>query len=77
MIETKRKSHMTAKNPGVYLGLLLICLWTLCWAVFMGFFRKTVWNGVPAVTWSVIAFGILAIIVSVIAIPLFNNFENN
>ena len=63
------------RNPGPFFAWFLIALWILCWIVFMGFFRKDVWAGVPAITWSMIVLGIVAIIVSVIAIPAFKRFE--
>lgn len=74
-MESRQKSYMSGKNPGFYFAAILIGLWVLCWIVFMGFFRKDVWAGVPAVTWSMIAFGIVAIIISIIAIPVFKKFE--
>jgi uncharacterized membrane protein len=76
MTETREKSFMSVKNPGIYLAILLIGLWILCWIVFLGFLRRAVWAGVPAITWSMIVFGVIAIIVSIIAIPIFKKFEN-
>jgi uncharacterized membrane protein len=72
----KQKRYMSGKNPGLYLGRILIVLWILCWIVFMGFFRKQVWAGVPAITWAMIVFGVVAIIVSIAAIPIFKKFES-
>ena len=71
------KSYMSAKNPGFYLAAFLIILWLLCWVLFMGLFRKASWAGLPAITWSMIGVGLVAIIVSIAAIPIFNRFEKN
>lgn len=65
------------RNPGPYLAAVLVSLWVVCWIVFMGFLRKAVWAGVPYITWSMIVFGVIAIIVSVIAIPLFDRYEKS
>lgn len=76
-MESKQKRYMSASNPGLYFGVILIVLWVVCWIVFMGFMRKVVWAGVPAITWAMIAFGVVAIIVSIIAIPVFKKFESS
>ena len=75
-METKsRRDYMSARNPGLWLAACLFGLWLLCWAVLLGPLRAAQFGGLPLITWSQILLGVLAIIVSIVAIPLLIRWE--
>jgi hypothetical protein len=74
--ETKSsRDHMSARNPALWLAASLFGLWVLCWIVLMGPLRAVQVAGLPLITWSQILLGVLAIVVSIVAIPFLNRWE--
>jgi uncharacterized membrane protein (DUF485 family) len=59
---------MAFKHPGVRSAIVIGVLFLVFWAVFMGLAPETTFLGAPAIAWSQIALGIIAIGLSVAAV---------
>ncbi len=69
------RDYMSARHPGLWLAAFLFGLWLLCWVVFFGPLRAVQVAGLPLITWSQILLGVLAIVVSIVAVPLLDRWE--
>lgn len=71
------KDYISARNPGLVLGIAIFCVWLLCWVGLLGRFSTILVAGIPLITWGMMAIGVIAIIVSIIAIPALSKWEDS
>ena len=63
------------KNPGMRLSLLLMALWIGVSVVFLGLMPELQIKGLPMIAWAQIVLSVLGVLVTLIAIPLFETWE--
>jgi hypothetical protein len=63
------------KNPGMRLALLLVALWIGSWIVFLGVAPEARMTGLPLIAWAQILLSALGVVVTLVAIPLFEKWE--
>jgi hypothetical protein len=65
------------RSPGVCLALIIGVLWVLSWIVGLLIAPGVRLGGVSLLTWSHIFVGVVAIVFSLIAIPLLERWESS
>lgn len=63
------------KNPGMRLSLLLLALWIGVSIAFLGCTPEMQVKGLPMIAWAQIALSVLGVLVTLVAIPLFDRWE--
>jgi hypothetical protein len=63
------------KNPGLRLSLILLVLWIGAHVLFLGFRPDARWTGLPVIAWAQIAISALGVLLTLVAIPLFDKWE--
>jgi hypothetical protein len=63
------------RNPGMRLSLLLVALWVGSWIVFLGWTPEARMGGLPMIAWAQIVLSALGVVLTVVAIPLFEKWE--
>lgn len=71
------KGQEATRNPGVLCAVGLAAAWWAAWVVLMGcqFRSDHCPIGVPLITWSMIALGVLSILLSIVLIFKMDAFE--
>ncbi len=57
------------------LSLMLVALWVVSWIVFLGWTPEARMSGLPMIAWAQILLSVLGVVVTVVAIPLFEKWE--
>ena len=63
------------RNPGMRLSLLLMALWVGSWIVFLGWTPEARMSGLPMIAWAQIVLSVVGVVVTLVAIPLFEKWE--
>ena len=69
------KDRSLWRNPGMRLSLLLMALWVGSWIVFLGWTPEARMSGLPMIAWAQIVLSVLGVVITVVAIPLFERWE--
>jgi hypothetical protein len=63
------------RNPGMRLSLLLLALWAVSHVVFLGWKPDARMTGLPMIAWAQILLSVLGVLLTLVAIPLFDKWE--
>jgi hypothetical protein len=63
------------KNPGMRLSLFLTALWIGSWIVFLGIRPEARMAGLPMIAWAQIILSALGVVLTIVAIPMFEKWE--
>ena len=63
------------RNPGMRLSLLLLALWVASHVVFLGWKPDARMTGLPMIAWAQILLSVLGVLLTLVAIPLFDKWE--
>ena len=63
------------KNPGMRLSLLLLALWIGAHVLFLGCKPDARMTGLPMIAWAQIAISAVGVVLTLVAIPLFDKWE--